>query len=55
VYFAINRSLAAGFRQSAAGGKSGRVPTRSASTIAEMLDEFEAVVRSMATTPPGQA
>jgi hypothetical protein len=46
---AISRTLAAGFRESAAGAKSGRIPTRSAATIADMLTEFEGVLRSMTT------
>jgi hypothetical protein len=51
--FALNRTLASGFRQTAAGGKSVPVPARSLARTADMLDELEAVIRNMVTIPAG--
>jgi hypothetical protein len=50
---AMKRMLASGFRQTAAAGKSGRVPALGHAKTADMLDELEAVIRNMATIPAG--
>lgn len=51
--FAMNKTLAAGFRRTAATTKSGRVPALDLSKTADMLDELEATIRNMAMVPAG--
>jgi hypothetical protein len=50
--FAFNRTVAETFRQNAR-SSTAKIPARANAQIADMLDEFEAVLRNMATIPTG--